>query len=51
VKEELVVSKDVEQRTQTVSDTVRHTEVEVEDDRGEVSRTGITGSTTDRDRR
>jgi uncharacterized protein (TIGR02271 family) len=33
VKEELVVRKDVEQRTETISDTVRKTEVEVEDDR------------------
>jgi len=43
VKEELVVRKDVEQRTQTVSDTVRKTEVEVEDERGtQVSGTGTT---------
>jgi uncharacterized protein (TIGR02271 family) len=34
VKEELVVRKDVEQRTETISDTVRSTEVEVEDERG-----------------
>jgi len=34
VKEELVVGKDVEERTKTVSDTVRRTEVEVEDERG-----------------
>jgi uncharacterized protein (TIGR02271 family) len=34
VKEELVVKKDVEQRTKTVSDTVRSTEVDVEDERG-----------------
>ena len=33
VKEELVVRKDVEERTKTVSDTVRRTEVEVEDER------------------
>lgn len=33
VKEELVVRKDVEQRTETVSDTVRSTEVDVEDER------------------
>jgi stress response protein YsnF len=31
VKEELVVHKDVEQRTQTNSDTVRKTEVDIED--------------------
>lgn len=30
VTEELVINKDVEQRTETVSDTVRHTEVDVE---------------------
>jgi uncharacterized protein (TIGR02271 family) len=33
VREELVVRKGVEQRTETVSDTVRKTEVDVEDDR------------------
>ena len=33
VKEELVIRKEVGERTQTVSDTVRHTEVEFEDDR------------------
>jgi len=46
VKEELVVKKDVEQRTETISDTVRSTEVEIEDERGKRG----TG-TTDRDRR
>jgi uncharacterized protein (TIGR02271 family) len=41
VKEELVVRKDVDQRTETISDTVRETEVEVEDERGNtVSTTG-----------
>ena len=45
VKEELVVRKEAEQRTQTVSDTVRRTEVEVEDERNvEGTRTGTTGS-------
>jgi stress response protein YsnF len=43
VKEELVVRKDVEQRTETVSDTVRKTEVDVEDDRS-VPDTGTKGS-------
>lgn len=33
VKEEIVVSKDAEERTETVRDTVRRTEVEVDDDR------------------
>jgi uncharacterized protein (TIGR02271 family) len=33
VKEEIVVSKDAEERTETVSDTVRRTEVEVDDAR------------------
>jgi len=49
VKEELVISKDVEQRTETVSDTVRRTEVEVEDDRT-TTRTGTTGLSDDRNR-
>ena len=39
VTEEVVVRKQVEERTETVSDTVRRTEVEVEDERG---RTGTT---------
>ena len=34
VKEEIVVSKDAEERTETVSDTVRRTEVEIDDNRG-----------------
>ena len=34
VREELVVNKQVDERTETISDTVRHTEVEVEDERG-----------------
>jgi uncharacterized protein (TIGR02271 family) len=43
VVEEVVVRKEADQRTQTVSDTVRKTEVEVEDERGNtVSRTGTT---------
>ena len=51
VTEELVVRKDVDERTQTVSDTVRKTEVEVEDERGaEAARTGTTGSSKDRGR-
>ena len=33
VKEEIVVRNEADQRTETVHDTVRHTEVEVEDDR------------------
>jgi uncharacterized protein (TIGR02271 family) len=33
VKEEIVVSKDAEERTETVSDTVRRTEVEIDDGR------------------
>ena len=39
VTEEVVVRKTAEERTETVSDTVRRTEVEVEDERG---RTGTT---------
>jgi len=34
VKEEVVVKKDTEQRTETVSDKVRRTDVKVEDERG-----------------
>jgi uncharacterized protein (TIGR02271 family) len=34
VKEELVVKKGVDQRTETVSDTVRRTEVKIDDERG-----------------
>jgi len=34
VKEEVVVKKDAQQRTETISDTVRRTEVKVEDERG-----------------
>jgi uncharacterized protein (TIGR02271 family) len=54
VKEELHIRKDVEEQTKTVSDTVRRTEVEVEDERsghGLTGTTGKTGSTTDRNRR
>jgi uncharacterized protein (TIGR02271 family) len=43
VVEEVVVHKDTEQRTETISDTVRRTEVDVEDERGKtVGRTGTT---------
>jgi len=43
VVEEVAVSKSVEQRNETVTDTVRKTEVEVQDERGNtVSRTGTT---------
>ena len=49
VKEELVVKKDVDQRTQTVSDTVRKTEVEVDDERN--SRLSGTTGKTDPNRR
>jgi uncharacterized protein (TIGR02271 family) len=44
---EVGIRKDATQRTETVSDTVRRTEVEVEDGRGNVSRTGTTGTTTE----
>ena len=39
VKEEIVVTKDAEERTETISDTVRHTEVEIEDDRARAATT------------
>ena len=42
VVEEVGLRKDATQRTETVSDTVRRTEVEIEDERGNVSRTGTT---------
>jgi uncharacterized protein (TIGR02271 family) len=43
VVEEVVVRKEADQRTETISDTVRKTEVEVDDERGStVSRTGTT---------
>jgi uncharacterized protein (TIGR02271 family) len=43
ITEEVVVRKEAEQRTETVSDTVRQTEVEVEDERGKrVPGTGTT---------
>jgi stress response protein YsnF len=38
---EVVISKDVEQRTETVSDTVRSTEVEIEDDRTATGKTTL----------
>ena len=37
VKEEIRVRKESDQRTETIRDTVRHTEVEVEDDRAQAS--------------
>ena len=46
VVEEVGIRKDAGQRTETVADKVRRTEVEVEDERGNVSRTGTTGTTT-----
>ena len=46
VVEEVGIHKDAGQRTETVTDKVRRTEVEVEDERGNVSRTGTTGTTT-----
>jgi uncharacterized protein (TIGR02271 family) len=48
VVEEVVVRKEAETRTETISDTVRKTEVDVEDERN-VRGTGTTGS-TDRSR-
>ena len=37
LKEEIVIHKEADQRTETVRDTARRTEVEVEDDRAEAS--------------
>jgi stress response protein YsnF len=42
---EVGIRKDATQRTETVSDKVRRTEVEVEDERGNISRTGTTDKT------
>ncbi|WP_457092242.1 YsnF/AvaK domain-containing protein [Microvirga sp. P5_D2] len=51
VVEEVVVRKQADQRTETVSDTVRRTEVDVEDERSDqTSRTGTTGNPSDRNR-
>ena len=50
VKEELVVRKDVEQRTETISDTVRSTEVDVEDERSNAANRSDTTPSTDRKR-
>lgn len=46
VVEEVGIRKDAAQRTETITDNVRRTEVEVEDERGNVSRTGTTGTDT-----
>jgi len=46
VVEELVVRKDAEERTQTVQDKVRRTEVEIEDERRTAGTTGTTTGTT-----
>ena len=45
VVEEIGIHKEAGQRTETVADKVRRTEVEVEDERGNVSRTGTTATT------
>jgi len=56
VREELVIKKDVDTRTQTVADTVRRTEVQVDDDRTDISRSEVStdsdriGGLTDSDR-
>lgn len=50
VKEEIALRKDVEQRTETVSETARRTEVEVEDERGNAV-APTTTSTTPTDRK
>lgn len=48
IREEVVIRKEAEEHAQTVSDTVRHTEVEIDDNR----KTGLTGGDRplDRDR-
>jgi stress response protein YsnF len=42
---EVGIRKDATQRVETVTDKVRHTEVEVTDERGNVERTGTAGTT------
>ncbi|XYD09082.1 YsnF/AvaK domain-containing protein [Methylobacterium sp. NMS12] len=46
VVEEVGIRKDATQHVETIADKVRHTEVEVEDERGNVSRTGTAGTAT-----
>ncbi|GJE53194.1 Stress response protein YsnF [Methylobacterium tardum] len=46
VVEEVGIRKGATQHVETIADKVRHTEVEVEDERGNVSRTGATGTAT-----
>lgn len=46
VVEEVGIRKDATQHVETIADKVRHTEVEVEDERGNVSRTGTSSTAT-----
>ena len=46
VKEEIAIRKQASDRVETVSDKVRHTEVDVEDERGAVTQTGSSTVTT-----
>ncbi|WP_043840266.1 YsnF/AvaK domain-containing protein [Muricoccus aerilatus] len=46
VKEELVIRKDASDRTETVHDTVRRTEVKVDDTTGTTGTVGVTGTTS-----
>ena len=45
VREEVALRTDADQRTETVSDTVRRTEVEVDDQRGSHGLSGVAGTT------
>ena len=45
VREELVIRKDATERAETVQDTVRHTEVEIDDTTGTAS-AGVAGAAT-----
>jgi stress response protein YsnF len=47
IREELVVRKDVEERAETIRDTVRHTEVDVEDNRNRAADLRTEGVHTD----
>ena len=48
VREEVVIRKDVEERAQNVSDTVRRTEVEIDDDRTDTARSDVNRTDVDR---
>ncbi len=50
IREEVVIRKEAEEHAQTISDTVRHTEVEIDDNRGGTDRPLDRDRPVDRDR-